>query len=625
MALLAAVGLTCGISAAFHGYYDITVWGVGGLGLLSLALALLIALPAPRERLGLVALAGLVGFALWSELSTSWAEGADAASVEASRWIVYSALFAILLSALGSRRQREMLLLGATTTGVLGVAAYLVARMLFGDGPSLFFAGRLSEPLGYVNGQAGFLLLGFWPLVAVAEAALNRWLAGAAAGLALVLVALAVLCQTRAAPFALAISAVLVLAAVPGRRRRLWVLVVIGAGFAVAAGPLLDVYSGSTQRRPPSEESIHSAIGATLAVAILCGLLWSAVCARRMTSRASSVALAVVLSGALVVGLVAVDHPVRRVQDQYRNFVELRAPKHNAQTRLLNGGGFRYDYWRVSLKQFSSHPLRGVGAGNFPAAWLRERRVTEEVRQQHSLLFQTLADLGLIGFALLLVFLGAVFAGLVRWARASERSASARFLAVAASGTFLVWLAHTSVDWLHLIPGLTGTALCAAAVLLQRPEGPAPGEPARPAPLALAGACAALILAGAVVVAGPTVSERYREAGQKKLRTDPRAALADADDALSFNDESLPNYFLKAAAYARLNNYPQTRAQLLEAARREPSSFLPWALLGDVEVRRGDLALARRAYREAARRNPRDPGLRRLARTPALALPTPRP
>ena len=39
-------------------------------------------------------------------------------------------------------------------------------------------------------------------------------------------------------------------------------------------------------------------------------------------------------------------------------------------------------------------------------------------------------------------------------------------LSVAAGGAFVAWLAHTSVDWLHNIPGVTGVALCAAAALV---------------------------------------------------------------------------------------------------------------------------------------------------------------
>ena len=63
------------------------------------------------------------------------------------------------------------------------------------------------------------------------------------------------------------------------------------------------------------------------------------------------------------------------------------------------------------------------------------------------------------------------------------------------------------------------------------------------------------------------------------------------------------------------------RATLLEATRREPHDFVTWGLLGDLAVRRGATVQARRAYGEAARLNPRDRNLARIAKHPRSALP----
>jgi Flp pilus assembly protein TadD len=46
---------------------------------------------------------------------------------------------------------------------------------------------------------------------------------------------------------------------------------------------------------------------------------------------------------------------------------------------------------------------------------------------------------------------------------------------------------------------------------------------------------------------------------------------------------------------------------LLAAAALEPHNYVPPALLGDLAVRRGDLAVARAAYARALVLNPRDP------------------
>ena len=79
---------------------------------------------------------------------------------------------------------------------------------------------------------------------------------------------------------------------------------------------------------------------------------------------------------------------------------------------------------------------------------------------------QTLAELGLVGMLFLLLFVGAVVAGLWRQSRRALERPERRIVAVAAGGAFIAWLTHTSVDWLHNIPGVTGIALCAAAALV---------------------------------------------------------------------------------------------------------------------------------------------------------------
>ena len=52
-----------------------------------------------------------------------------------------------------------MLALNAIAVVVVGIAVYLVGRMLLGGGSSLFLAFRLNEPLEYINGEAGLLLI----------------------------------------------------------------------------------------------------------------------------------------------------------------------------------------------------------------------------------------------------------------------------------------------------------------------------------------------------------------------------------------------------------------------------------------------------------------------------------
>lgn len=77
-----------------------------------------------------------------------------------------------------------------------------------------------------------------------------------------------------------------------------------------------------------------------------------------------------------------------------------------------------------------------------------------------------LAETGLVGGLALAGFVGAVLAALWRRLHADQGEAAAG-VALAAGGIFALWLAQTSVDWLHLIPGLSAIALAGAAILLE--------------------------------------------------------------------------------------------------------------------------------------------------------------
>jgi O-Antigen ligase len=641
-AMLVVIGLGCGASPAFFGYFNMTVWGPLALLLIASAIGLLLARPAMPRGIAAVAMLGLLFFAGWSLLSMGWAESADRALTEGDRWILYGVFLLLAILLIGDRRDGEVFLF-STVLAVLGVAAYDLIRMLAGDGPSLFGGSRLLEPLGYVNGLGGYFLLGFWPLVAVAERARGHALAGLAAGAATLLAALVLLTESRGTVFAFAASALVVLALLPGRNRRAWLLLVILAGLGTAWGPLTDV----TQNLPPGrfapgEESIQRAAQWSLIVAAGVAVVWGlgswAIASLRDRSRVLATSLprlsAAFLCGIALVlavaGAVAVNDPVGKVSDQYEAFTELETS--SSGSRFTSGGGNRYDYWRIAWGQFTDNPLDGIGAGNFNRTYFLERRTTEDVRQAHSIELQTLGDTGIVGALALGSFFVAVFTGLWRRARAARRQGAETGLTVAAAGVLVVWLAQTSVDWLHLIPGVTGIALGAAAILLLRPN--SNGETAmglRSIPPL--GTVVVLVLAviAIVFIGRPTLAEHLRAEAQDELRSHPVAALDTVEESLSLNPDAVQAYYVKAAALARLDAYLPAKATLAEAIRREPHNYVSWALLGDLATRRGDISAALRAYGRAASLNPRDRELellgsrrgviRQLHRDPAQAAP----
>ena len=223
---------------------------------------------------------------------------------------------------------------------------------------------------------------------------------------------------------------------------------------------------------------------------------------------------AIVLGGMVVLALVAAAVQVRLATRQPGG--ELRLPAYAAQVtcglavvmmglaivvgssersgeqlgggagRLTTLSSSRYAYWRVAIHTFDKQPLRGVGAGGWAVYWLQHQGHNGFAQDAHSLPLQTMAELGLIGLALLIV----VFAGAVMAARGAlivDRAAAAAPIAV-----LVAWFAHSLIDWDWQMPAVSliafGMAGLLAAVCVEGarteplPAGPRPPARTGPAP-----------------------------------------------------------------------------------------------------------------------------------------------
>jgi O-antigen ligase len=131
--------------------------------------------------------------------------------------------------------------------------------------------------------------------------------------------------------------------------------------------------------------------------------------------------------------------------------------------RLVSLQSNRYDYWSVALRAFGSSPLHGVGAGGWAVDWLRWRTINDFAQDAHSLELQTLAELGLVGAALLAAF----FAGVAVAARSALRAAA---LPAGAIGALVTYLVHSPLDWDWQMPAVTVVALVLAGMVLAASE-----------------------------------------------------------------------------------------------------------------------------------------------------------
>jgi O-antigen ligase len=627
-ALLAMLGAGIGVSPFFFAYYDSRVWVPIGLGLLAVLTAGLIVRPPRVGAPAVMALVGLSSLAIWALASSLWADSVEQAVVDGNRLLVYGVVLGLVMVLVRSDAA-AMWLLGGLTVTALAVGGVVLGRMLAGD-DTLFLNGRLHSPLGYINGEAAFFLVALWPCVAAAEQRRSAVLSGVGLAGASVLGSLLVLSGSRGVMLGAAVSGLLLLALVPGRLRRVWVLIFAGASVTLAAPVVLDVASAGAAADVPDGVQ-RSAAAAALASAAAVGVLWWVGnaglarwdAARRWLRPAATGVLAVTLMAALVVGVLSRDGIARSIDRQYDAFVSLSAKPtsgSSAVSRLTSGGGNRYDYWRIAWQGWKDRPVAGVGAGNYDGPYFAQRATTEDVRQPHSLPLQTLSELGVIGGLLLAIFLIGVGWGTWRTARAARHSPGARFVAVASAGAVIAWLVHTSVDWIHLLPGVTAAALAGAALLVRKRDAMAPADTATVRQLRCRAAAAVVIAAAlaltAVSLTRQGMAEYFRAEARAALAAKPAETLVQADRSLRLDPEAVAAYQLKAAALARFNEASAARRALIEATRREPGDFVTWALLGDLSVRTGNLPQARIAYGRAHALNPRDPTLASLSEDP---------
>ena len=119
----------------------------------------------------------------------------------------------------------------------------------------------------------------------------------------------------------------------------------------------------------------------------------------------------------------------------------------------------RYAYWRVALQTFEHQPVRGVGAGGWAVYWLQHRPSTDFAQDAHSLPLQTMAELGVVGLALLITLV----VGVAMAARRALRRAPARPPAPIAGSSRR--FAHALIDWDWQMPAVTLIAFGMAGLL----------------------------------------------------------------------------------------------------------------------------------------------------------------
>ncbi|MFI4978135.1 MAG: O-antigen ligase family protein [Solirubrobacterales bacterium] len=569
-----------------------------------------------------VPLTGLVLYAAFQLVSVLWSHATARTLDSYDRTLLYVLAF-VLFGSVRYTRQRASWLLRAVVAGLAAVCLIgLISRVLPHAWPtaSSFYANRLNYPLTYWNAEgmvaAMVLILGLhicadrsehWSVRVLAAAVLPGVAATllltfsrGAIGVAVIgLLAYCLLTRLHTLPTALlalapptaialrsAWDATLLAttkptsAAAVAQGRHVAVVVgacMLGAGLLRGALLLLDrPIADLPLVRTPPRRAVRVGIGAaTTVIVVACAL-------------------------ALGAGGLA--------QREYDKFVHSKGEAHGAQTRErlsdpANNG--RLSLWKAAVRIYDSQKLRGTGAGTYQQYYFRYRTEAQYVTDAHSLYLQSLAELGLVGFVLILVVVLGVLGGLAARIRGPDRALYAALFAMA-----LAWAVHQAFDWDWQMPAVTLGLFILAGLALARPKDGRVGRSGLPANRTLV-ALGWLILAVAPLLVSTSYA-RVQRSGQAMKRGDCVSAKREALSSLALSAKRPQAYAIIGVCDLQQGFAQAAVPAMAEAVSLEPES---WEEQYWLAVARAAAGIdPRSAIRRALELDPREAGLKNAAR-----------
>ena len=617
-----------GYDTVVRSQVGVAVWWIVLLG------ALAGILPGRIGRAGWVAIGLLAGFAFWNLLATGWSESAERSTIELGRVAAYLGVLVLALALQGRTSARHTINGLACAIGGVTVLAVLsrLHPQWFPANDHFEFLGagsarKLSYPLNYWNALAAFAAMGVPLALGVALGA--RTLAGQACAAALL--PLSALCVyhtiTRGGARALVAGSVVFLLFVPGRLGALATLAVSGAGAAI-------LVSAASQRDALQDgvataTAIHQGSELLWLALIVCGgvaLLQVAIgLAARHLERPRALApgrRATLLGALAVVAIVCVAGVAAgapgTIDDRWQEF---KAPagaaaggasQDNVFSRLqaANSNG-RYQYWQSALDANATSPWKGIGPGTFEFWWARNGTTPAFIRDAHTLYFETLAETGIVGFALLIGLLAFLLgAAVVRSLRAPP---GVRVWIAAAVGALAAFMNSAAVEWVWEMAAIACAVMLLAAVILGgRDDVPAAAEapePLAPARRLLPRAAICVLAVAALAAVAVPMASALATRDSRDAAADGRlvAALEEGRTAERLQPYAATPHLQQALVLEQAGDLPRAAVAARAAIADERTNWRTWFVLARIDARRGDAAAAVGALRTARRLNPRSP------------------
>lgn len=614
-----------------QGGYDGVVRGEVGVAIWWIVLvgAAVGLLPAARlSRNAWIVLGLLAGFALWTGLAIGWSESAERSVAELGRVAMLLGVFVLALTTQTSGAARRVLAAIASATVVVAVVASL-SRMQPGLFPTEDIVSslptaqnRLSYPFGYWNGLAHFMALGLPIVISLAAAARLTVVRALAAGAIPMLVFTGFLTLSRGGVAAGAVAVIVLFALYPRRLQLLPGMILGGIGSAL-------LISGAAQRADFQDGLLTPAAdtqGAEmLALAVIvCGgvaLLQAAVAlserhrllpAFPSPSRQTAVLTTGAIAFVAVCIALAAGAP-SRIGDAWQEFKQPSTAGSGVERLYSTSGSNRYQYWQSAIDANSTDPLLGIGPGSFEYWWARDNPLEDStgffVRDAHSLYLETLGELGIVGFALIVALVGYVLVtGGRRAFRRHPKSATVLAAATAGAAAFAT---SAAVDWVWELTVMPVSFLLLAAVIFGRdtdPEANPTADASERREPRLRVALFGLAVIALVVVSIPFAGLAAIEESQAEARSSSlQQALVDARTASEVQPYASSPYLQEALILERAGELDAAAAAAIKATEEETTNWRPFLILSRIQAARGNTKASIAAFHDARSLNPRSP------------------
>ncbi len=393
--------------------------------------------------------------------------------------------------------------------------------------------------------------------------------------------------------------------------------VVGAAGAALAVGLLSQRH---TLVNGPLTSSLAESQGRTAAVLVLgCCLLAGAIfmagetllAGRSAPSPLVGWALVTVAAAAVVLVVVA-SHPIARFDAFKRLPVPATRPgsANFANSHLLSGSGSgRWQFWAAAYGEFKSAPLQGGGAGSYESWWDRHASFAYVLKNAHSLYFEVLGELGVVGLLLLLgSFLAGLIAAFSRWR--DVLSGERRVTIAALTAVFAAFLAGAAIDWIWQFAAIAGVAVVSIGLAGSGSDGTGSDSRSRRREGRVGPGIAVLLVAWVLICAQAIpwlAAGKIADSQAAVRRGDANEALMNALDAKTLQPWAASPYVQLALVAEYRREFAASRRFITSAISRDSNDWRVWYLAARIERESGRRAAAARSAARARSLNPRSP------------------